>query len=527
MKLETVEVGDSLKKVGDMAFYCGERTESNPNPNPNMLALTIDLSKVEYIGHYAFTASGIASPENAPLDLSSAAFIGELAFAYTANLHAVTLSEELTALSDGAFAWSGLSGELDLKNVKAVGGGAFFDTADITAVTAEKVVVIGLEAFARSGITELILGGWNTLRVIEGYAFYDAENLTRISGAYTGLTYVGDMAFAYCGITEFMPPPALQFVGYGAFADTPALSGFSKNVPLYAGSAMTKPIYTYTVNGKFFVEDGVLYEVLPNGGYMLLAYPGGRADIAYTVLDNTVRIGDNAFSGNVRLSAVTLPYELVSIGDRAFYGCSALRMVNFGSLKAPVLESMVDADTFIHHMQFPDSRPGDLFDWRIYDITPYYYANFVGALGEVTLSATYPANGTGYGDFIYSKYFRLSARGEIADETTRRLIADIAALPDTILLTDAGMVEELRARYDALSQIQRQFVSNYERLTAAESVLAALTGGNTEPPVQTGNGQTGAVIALSVTTGVATAGGGAMLLYYFLVLKKRGKGGLI
>lgn len=98
--------------------------------------------------------------------------------------------------------------------------------------------------------------------------------------------------------------------------------------------------------------------------------------------------------------------------------------------------------------------------------------------GTATGEGTYKAlnyDKAAYGGWVRGNVaaFELVARyeGEQPSVAVDRLIA---ALPDPITLADAPQVAEARAAYDALPIAQRAYVTNYNKLTAAEQTLAEL-----------------------------------------------------
>ena len=63
----------------------------------------------------------------------------------------------------------------------------------------------------------------------------------------------------------------------------------------------------------------------------------------------------------------------------------------------------------------------------------------------------------------------------------------IDALPTTVTASDKASVEAARAAYDALSDVKKALIKNYDKLTAAEAALKALIGGEGVLNVTLGN----------------------------------------
>ena len=64
---------------------------------------------------------------------------------------------------------------------------------------------------------------------------------------------------------------------------------------------------------------------------------------------------------------------------------------------------------------------------------------------------------------------------KVLDSETQKVVAQIAALPDEVSLSDKQAIEEARAAYDALSDAQKELIADSEeKLKAAEAKLAKL-----------------------------------------------------
>ena len=135
------------------------------------------------------------------------------------------------------------------------------------------------------------------------------------------------------------------------------------------------------------------------------------------------------------------------------------------------------------------------------DFSAFYYgANFVDYVGhnDGSLVMVSPSNGQSYDTFIFSQYFGVSVKGDpAATASTLEVIALIARIPAAgdITLADADTVAAARAAYDQItSVVQQSLVTNYEDLTAAESIIEYLQkNDSTTPPPENGDGNQPAV----------------------------------
>ena len=89
----------------------------------------------------------------------------------------------------------------------------------------------------------------------------------------------------------------------------------------------TDKYITGYINGtyvnKFKTIDGVLYAVGYEGtkDWILVRYPAGNRNTAYTVHPNCRRIARGAFEGAACLQEIYLPETVSFIGEDAFAGC--------------------------------------------------------------------------------------------------------------------------------------------------------------------------------------------------------------
>ena len=66
------------------------------------------------------------------------------------------------------------------------------------------------------------------------------------------------------------------------------------------------------------ISEGVLYKYLANGKLQLQSYPVNSDRTSYKVVEGTVRIDAYSFySSSIKLTEITFPYSLESIGDCA------------------------------------------------------------------------------------------------------------------------------------------------------------------------------------------------------------------
>lgn len=455
-QIESVDIS-SAKELGEYAFsYCRKLVDVKLSNNIKEIkqytfagcdALkNINLGKIETIGEYAFMECGL---EN--VDISATEDIGKYAFVSNRLLANIALCKKTESIGEGAFSYCDpLSTVENLNGVENIGDYAFAYTA-ITSADLSAAVTIGRNAFIKETFTPftVILG--------------------------KKLEKVADNPFAMCKIEPF------------SSTEKQKVNGKEKEVKTH----------TYEISNTVFVIDGSLY-CMNNKGMELITYAGVDNENV-VVADDTVRITAYAFACSDAVR-VKMPYTTTAIGHKAFYGCSALDMVMFGSYNVPKFEEEFDPSYYGSFENIPGA--GDYGTYTDYDgnevpikglsIIPFfmwnvtgemysnvfYGANFVDYVGKVEnkLTMVRPINGVGYDSFICNQYFDLTIDGPAApDENAVDAINAIKVIPKRVTLKDKPLVEAARAAYDKVATLEQQaLVKNYADLVSAEQRVKAL-----------------------------------------------------
>ncbi len=443
--IEKAEFGEGTTRIGDWAFYC---------ENGNALKTVVLPTTVTEIGSYAFADSNMLEE----IDLSSVEIIGEYAFimsaSYTQNgaiiryskLTTVDLSNA-TEIGDGAFSCTNLT-TANLAKAKIIGDGAFADSA-LTVAVMKAVERIGSYAFAGTKLTSVVLPSTFAERTYV-YKWEVRDHKDRL--------------------TETRERNELSY-GAGAFADIPTLT----------------EIIVEGEDGDFFSVDGVLYSRV-NGKFVLEQYPAGKDGGKYTVIDNTVAIGDFAFEGVGLCEAVAFPYTVKRIGNGAFVNSSVLDYT-FTSVQAPTLEAgYVDTTGYgpgnLLYMVF------DQFDTNYSIGSTIYYSNFSNYVAfiieadkfneppitgnDLGLTLNIPKNGDGYDTSIWTNFFSTinrSKRNE-ADDTTHEAFEAIEKMPSVEDILAVATLEEL-TKEGGFADLVKDAREKYNKITFSEQILLA------------------------------------------------------
>ncbi len=463
----------NCKKIGDGAFAY------------NCWINTINAPIVEEIGMEAFAAYTTIDYE------ASVANNYTYVPMYVSSLKTVNFgtAERDIKIGDLTFYMCFNLETIDFSNITEMGEAAFYNCQKLQTVIAPKLTSMGIAAFA----------GNNNMT-----SFY-AVNITEIpDGAFDGcnklsdltvgeLTRIGSLSLCFTAINSITLTDKLidkddkVAIGEGAFAGIETLSEFTKQITTIDGTFTTN---TFKLNDNYFVDNGMLYRVLPNGGYELISLPGGKTDKEVTILDGTQRIGAYAGMANNHVTTLYLPRSLKTIGESAFDKCEKLSVIVFQSWRMPELEGLFYGYELRTNGIYDIERPNDsIINYRALIGVPiiYYYFNFAWYPENVNepapnLVAVCPTNGVSYESWIVSIMFDSIVSGA-ATMTDQSVIVEgiLNNLPDAmrVQLTDEAAIVAARKAYDSISDATQRFLLSkaYGRLTSAEMRLAQIKPG--------------------------------------------------
>lgn len=329
----TVLIPNSVKSIREQAFYgCSKLTG-------------LDLSKatsLENIGTGAFyNCTELTGNLEIPNKVKQ---LGKKAFYKCNKITNLDLSnaESLQSIESDAFKGFSKLTNLDLSNaisLETIGSAAFADCTGLkgTLVIPSKVKTIQSNAFGNcSGLTGLDLSKATSLENIGGFAFNKCSGLTGKLVIPSNVKQIGETAFQYCsGITGIELNEGLEYIGNCAFnhlsgnkdtiikipSTVKQIGGqeYTGNSNVY-GSHIFYDCGNYTAfevaegNTAYKVVDGVLYN---KAGTILLAYPQGKKENRYEVLEGVTKINELALNRNQYLKTLVLPdsYEIKSTDE--------------------------------------------------------------------------------------------------------------------------------------------------------------------------------------------------------------------
>ena len=163
-------------------------------------------------------------------------------------------------------------------------------------------------------------------------AFSECSSLTSISIP-NSITTIKNSAFWGCSsLTSISIPNSVTTIGNYAFKECFSLTSISisNSVTTIGGNALDgcsslERIEVSPDNLNFSSDsDGVLFS---KDKTVLIKYPEGKKEKAYSIKSSVTTIGNDAFYGCSSLTSITIPDSVTTIGERAFEYCSSLTSV--------------------------------------------------------------------------------------------------------------------------------------------------------------------------------------------------------
>lgn len=155
-----------------------------------------------------------------------------------------------------------------------------------------------------------------------------------VQGAYAipnGVT-IKSGAFSNCGLTSLVIPNGMTSIEDGTFSQCRYLESVAIPSDLTSLKGFKFSEYTNLTavnvapgNPRFASEGGVLFNKEKT---VLIGYPSGKKDTSYKIPNGVVSIGKRAFYGCSELQSVTIPNSVTSIEDGTFNGLESIFLLN-------------------------------------------------------------------------------------------------------------------------------------------------------------------------------------------------------
>lgn len=207
--------------------------------------------------------------------------------------------------------------------IKTENGTFAYDKSDYGLVVTECI-----KQAERTVVPSKIAGEYVT--EIAGNAFFYCREIKELI-IEPGIEIIGENAFTECSsLCVASLPDSVAEIGEGAFAGCSSLTEITLPAELsvlppslFAGCGNLQSIYVPATSEDFSSVDGVLTN---KSKTVIVLYPTGREG-EYKIPDGVYVIGEQAFAGCDRLTAVTMPDSVKEIYDEAFLDCNNLQSV--------------------------------------------------------------------------------------------------------------------------------------------------------------------------------------------------------
>ena len=329
----------TISGTGEMIDY------NSPFKNNTSIQSVIIENGITNIGSYAFQGCSELRSISIPASVNR---INCCAFDHCSRLASITVPDTVTSISWGAFQYCTELSNVSLpRNLSSIEDQLFQYCTSLSFISIPADVTT-IDVYAFRGCTALssviIPDGVTSLG---NYAFYGCTSLLSISIP-DGVTDIGDYAFANCSsLAEITIPNSVTRVGSAAFSST----AWYDNQPdglVYMG------VLAYEYKGKYEMPDNTTV-IIQDGTTVLSDHLFSYSKLSsVTIPESVTSIGKYAFSGCDGLTSIEIPSGTTYIGERAFSGCR-----NITSITIPVgvstLEEGVFSSTGIQSVVVPET----------------------------------------------------------------------------------------------------------------------------------------------------------------------------
>lgn len=354
--LTSISIPATVTSISSRAFYeCENVTSITVDPN-NPVYYSIDNclierdsktlvlaanncvipddGSIEHIGEYAYWKSSEIVELDIPDGVTS---IGDFAFYGCTSLASADIPDGMTSIGNSAFYGCTSLASVDIpSSVTSIGNSAFYGcTAFASIDIPDGVTSIGSYAFADCrGVESITVDENNTSYHSSNNCLVETQTKRLILGCENSVipndgsvTSIGGYAFYRCiDLAEIEIPSYITSVGYKAFYGCSKLEKVYYNAVCATDGSSSNAVFELAgeSSSAFTIIIGKDVECIPsncfkNNNVMNVLFEQG------SVCES---IGNYAFYGCTALTSVDIPSSVKSIGDSAFSGCTTLASAN-------------------------------------------------------------------------------------------------------------------------------------------------------------------------------------------------------
>ena len=388
--LTTITIPDSIKKIGEDAFYATGYYKNSYNWNNQVL----------YLGKYLINTK----PEIKTCNIMSGTkLIADSAFYERNNLTSITIPNTVTSIGDYAFGYClNLTSITIPEGINTVGIGAFYNCRGLTQITwnatnADSTYCRSI--FSNAGVNGngISVTFGDKVEKIPSYLFQvssGTSNTPKITSVTWGknVKTIGECAFYACmDLTELNFNNSIETIGTNAFT-------FCENLKSVKMSDSVKTIGkdAFSFSGITSLEIGNGLETINDHAFY------SCQNLTSVSLGNSVKtIGAYAFYSCEALTNLAIPNSVTYIGECAFRYCENLTDISLGTGIKKIDTGAFWSCYALDKVNITDLTAWCKIEFMDVDSTPLCQAKKLYLNGSLITNLTIPSTITCIGDYSF------------------------------------------------------------------------------------------------------------------------------